>query len=185
MGGSNNANSKANRVGSYQIQSSAYGNPIPWGCGAGRVDINLLFLDGYTPHEHQGHSGGKGGGGNSTNDTYTYTADVILGICDTADGPIRGLNAIYRDKSPPFPGFAGKDNNGEGCVSAAGLSSLRVGNSGQNPSEMLTNKYPNTDKVLGYDTISYLVGQQYLLNDQGGLQNHSAEVYFNCQVGGA
>ncbi len=180
MGGSSNNNSKANRVGSYQIQSSAYGNPIPWGCGAGRIDINLMFLDGFTPHEHQTHTGGKGGG-NSTNDTYTYTADVILGICDTASGPIKGLNAIYRDKSV-FNGFANGSNDSDPalCVRRAGLSSLRVGTSGQSHSTML-DKYPVAQQ-LGYDTISYLVGQQYLLNDQGGLQNHSVEVYFNCQV---
>lgn len=182
MGGSNNVNGKANRVGSYQIQSSAYGNPIPWGCGCGRVDINLLFLDGFTSHEHQQHNGGKGGG-NSTNDTYTYTADVLLGICDTAGGPIRGINTIFRDKSF-YAGFADESNDSDPnlCVKKAGLSALRVGTSGQSPSTMLTGKYP--DKALGYDTVSYLVGQQYQLNDQGGLQNHSVEVYFACQVGG-
>jgi len=182
MGGSSNNNSKANRINSYQIQSSAYGNPIPWGCGAGRIDINLMFLDGFTPHEHQQHSGGKGGG-NSTNDTYTYTADVLLGICDTASGPIRGINQIFRDRSV-FSGFANGSNDSDPtlCVKKAGLSALRVGTSGQNPSTLFDN-YPDADK-LGYDTISYLVGSQYQLNDQGGLQNHSVEVYFACQVGG-
>jgi len=180
MGGSNTEN-KGNRINSYQIQSSAYGNPIPWGCGAGRVDINLMFLDGFTSHEHQQHNGGKGGG-NSTTDTYTYTADVLLGICDTASGPIRGINQIFRDKSV-FPGFTDGNNDADPdlCVKKAGLSALRVGTSGQNPSTLF-DKYP--DKALGYDTTSYLVGSQYLLNDQGGLQNHSVEVYFACQVGG-
>jgi hypothetical protein len=172
MGGPNIVN-KAQRITALQIQSSAYGIPIPIGWGRGRLALNLIQYDGFTSIEHQHQQSGGKGGGSVTNIDYTYYADVIFGICDTAGGPIRGLNAIYIDKSV----FSGPT-----CVGDAGFTALAVGNPGQPAWDYWEGKFPGTAR--GYDTTADLMGAQYQLNDSGGLQNHSGEVDFAIQVGG-
>lgn len=172
MGGPNITN-KTPRIASLQIQSSAFGLPIPIGWGRARVALNLIWFDGFTAEEHKKQQAGKGGSGSSSI-SYSYFADLILGICDTKGGPIRGVNAIYRDKSV----FTGTT-----AVTKAGFAGLATGVSGQAPWTLLATKYPAAS--LGYDTTAYLYGSHYQINDSGGLQNHSVEVDFAVYAGGS
>ncbi|HEY1710291.1 MAG TPA: phage tail protein [Rhizomicrobium sp.] len=171
MGGKHTTNA-AERISSLQLQSSAYAIPIPVGWGRARVGLNLIWAANFQSQQHaQNQSSGKGGGG-STSVSFTYSADVIFGICDTASGAIRGLNTIFRDKSV----FSGTT-----CVTDAGFSLLAAGEGGQAPWTYLEQTYPA--QALGYDTIAYLAASNYALNDQAGLQNHSVEADFALQVG--
>lgn len=157
---------------SLQIQSSDYGDPIPLGWGRARVAINLIWFDGFKSVEvKKSESGGKGG--SETSISYNYFADLELGICDTANGPIRGVNQIFRDKSV----FS---NGATSAVAQAGFAGVALGASGQAAWTWLDN-YP--DAKLGYDTTAYLYASQYQLNSDAGLQNHTVEVDFAMQVG--
>lgn len=172
MGGSNTTNRQA-RLASLQVQSSSYGIPVPWGGGRARLSFNLGWANGFTSEEvKKTQSGGKGGG-SVTNISYNYFADIIFFICDTATGPIRGINAIFRDKSV----FTGPT-----CLADAGFSFLATGESGQAVWDYLAETYP--DQALGYDTTAFIAASHYQLNSQAGLQNHSGEIDFFNQVGG-
>jgi hypothetical protein len=66
------------------LQSSCYGGVIPLCFGVCQVAVNLLWYNGFKSVPHTTTSGGKGGGGvKQQNTTYSYVADVIMGIAGT------------------------------------------------------------------------------------------------------
>ncbi len=161
LGGGGSQNSVVKRISSFQVQSSAYGNVIPMGWGRGRIAINLLWLDGFHSVKHK-QEFGKGGGGGA--DSYSYYADIILGICDTTTGPIRSIVALYRDQDV------------FGDYKKAGFAGFAKGDPGQAYWSYLDNY--DEEVRLGYDTIGYLFASNYKISDSATLQNHSVEVDF-------
>lgn len=76
-----------------QIQTSASTLPIPivWGCN--KVAGNIIW---YQNFQTQNSGGGKGGVFGSGSSQTTYTADVIIALCE---GAIAGLGNIWQDST--------------------------------------------------------------------------------------
>lgn len=77
-----------------KLQSSAYGVTIPKPYGVTRIAGNLLDYLNFTAVPHTTSQGGKGGT-TVQNTTYTYTADVAMGL---AHGPISEVPRIWVGK---------------------------------------------------------------------------------------
>ena len=169
MGG-RTISTSAPRLNHIALQSSTLGVPITIGWGRARIKCNLLWYNAFTaiPHTTQ-TSAGKGFGGGSKNTTYSYTASLMLGICE---GPIQGVRTVYRDKSV----FTGTT-----ALLQAKLS-LANGVMGQPVWGYLTSRYPT--QALAYSGIAYLYAQDYALNDSATLPNHTFEVDFAVQLAG-
>ena len=83
------------KIESLKLQSSAYGVTIPLVFGVTRIAGNLVDYLGFTAIPRTTTQGGKGGGVKTQNTTYTYQADVIMGLCH---GPITDVPRIWRGK---------------------------------------------------------------------------------------
>lgn len=87
-------------IGNLKVQTSIAGTCIPLCWGRPRVPANLLWYGAFTaiPHATANAStgAGKGGGGQKpTNTTFTYTAAVMMGLCE---GAVKGVTEAWRDK---------------------------------------------------------------------------------------
>jgi hypothetical protein len=167
MGGSS-THTEESRLAGVQIQTALLGQAIPMGWGRGRLSCNLVDYVAFTPipHTTKTSSGGKGGG-SSTNTTYSYTASVVMALCE---GPITSIASVYKDTSV------------YSSLSAAGLS-LATGTSSQAPWSYLTSLFPT--HALSYPTIAYVYAQGYDLSSSASLANHSFEINFGVQLTGA
>lgn len=150
------------KLAGVQVQTSLLGEPIVFGYGRARISCNLLDYVGFKAIEQQ--QGGKGGGVT----TYTYSASVIMALCE---GPITGVRSVYKDASTFTGGSA---------LSQAGLS-LATGTLTQSPWGYMTSLYPT--HALGYSTFAYVNAQDYALGASAALSNHGFEVDFLIQFG--
>lgn len=174
MGGrSTHTKNVGERIAGMAIQTSLLGQPIPIGWGRGRLSCNLIDYLAFTAIPHTtttttSSSGGKGGGaGTTTKDTtYTYSASIILAICD---GAISGINGVWKDAA---------NFSGSGALASAGLS-VALGSSSQTPWPYLTSLFP--DHALAYRQLAYAYAQDYDLGSNGVVANHSFEVDFGIQ----
>ncbi|MDE2229894.1 MAG: phage tail protein [Alphaproteobacteria bacterium] len=154
-------------VSGLQIQTAAYGKVIPLVYGTTRIAPNLIWYGDFQAIAHQssppsagkggvaGGAGGKGGGAGST--TYTYTAAVMLGLCE---GAIQGLGQAWASKEVTTP-------------AALGLS-VFTGAVGQAPWGYLSTNHPA--QALGYSATAYAAAAPYALDGQGQLPNNNFEV---------
>jgi hypothetical protein len=94
FGGQTISNSET-KIEALKLQSSAYGVTIPLVYGVTRIPGNLLWYGGFAAIPHTEESGGKGGGVTVTNTTFTYTASVMMGLCE---GPVTGVSRVWRGK---------------------------------------------------------------------------------------
>jgi len=96
MGGSTISSSDT-RIEALSLQSSAYGVPLQVLYGVNRVKGNLIWYGGFkaNPKTSTQSAGGKGGGVKQQNTTYTYTASVMMGLCE---GPIMGVPRVWKGK---------------------------------------------------------------------------------------
>lgn len=165
FGGGKSTSTVAEKLAGVQIQTSAYGGAVSIVFGTDRVAANLLDYDDFTaiPHTTTQRSG-KGGGGSTSNTTYTYTAMIILAICE---GPVT-LGRVWRDKDV-------------GSVDGFGLT-VFTGNRTQAPWSYLTSKHPT--KALGYAGTCLVASSAMDLGDSATVKNHSFEVTGFCVVGG-
>jgi hypothetical protein len=174
MGGSSTTTkSVGEKIGGLSIQTSLLGKSIPIGWGRGRLSCNLIDYMAFKAIPHTTSSSttsGKGGSSSTTSDTtYTYSASIILGICE---GPITGIVSVYKDAAT---------FTGSGALAKAGLS-LAVGNYTQTPWPYLTSLFPS--HALAYRGLAYAYAQNYDLGTSGGLANHAFEIDFATQLGG-
>ncbi len=94
-------NAKPNYTG-LELQTSVSTLPIPIVWGQTKLAANLVWYQNFQAHAGGGGgkgSGGKGGmfgGGSVSPDAYTYTADLILALCE---GPISGIGIVWKDQS--------------------------------------------------------------------------------------
>ena len=139
------------------------------GWGRGRMKCNLMWYGAFTATAHTTKTGGKGLGGGSKNTTYTYTASIMMGICEGGASGIQGIRTIYKDTAVLT------------SMSAAGLS-LATGTPTQPVWSYLTSKFPA--QAIPYSGIAYVYAQDYDLADSATLPNHSFEIDFATQLGG-
>lgn len=85
---------------SLQIQTSTSTLPIPIVWGQNKISPNVLWFANFkaVPGSSGKGIGGKGGllGGGAASNSYTYSADLIMGLCE---GPISGVGLIWKDLS--------------------------------------------------------------------------------------
>lgn len=95
MGGSTISMSET-KIEALKLQSSAYGVTVPVLGGVNRIAGNLIDYDDFlaTPNTTTEESG-KGGGVKTRNTTYTYSASVLMGICQ---GPVGAISRIWTGK---------------------------------------------------------------------------------------
>jgi Putative phage tail protein len=83
---------------SLQIQTSTAILPIPIVWGRNKIAPNVIWFANFraVPGGSGKGIGGKGGvfGGGAAGNSYTYTADLILGLCE---GPIAGTGYVWKD----------------------------------------------------------------------------------------
>ena len=87
------------RLNALKLPSSAYGVTIPVVYGRTRVAPNLLY---YGNFQSSQQGGGKGGGGGKAGGQYTYSAALIMALCE---GPIAGVSAIWASNAQYTGGF--------------------------------------------------------------------------------
>lgn len=152
------------KLASLQYQTSAYGAVVPVCYGSVRIPANLLWFANFTAIPHtESQTVGKGGGGGSTqsNTTWTYTADVILGLCE---GPIASIYYLWRDKD-----MIGWD-------SPAWCYTNFLGAPSQSPwGQVTVDGLP--DQALGYGGIAYLAAASLDLGGSGTVKNHNVNVF--------
>jgi hypothetical protein len=106
MSGSSTMGTSETKLEALKIQSSAYGVVIPVVGGVNRIAGNLIDYLGFkaTPITSTQGSGGKGGSVKTQSTTYSYSASVLMGICQ---GPIGGLGRIWKGKDVLSGGWSG------------------------------------------------------------------------------
>src|ERR1700722_6637297 len=153
-----------------QVQTSTSTLPIPIVWGRNKIAPNLIWYANFkaVPGGSGKGIGGKGGafgGGAAAADSYTYTADLIMALCE---GPLT-------------PG--GELNNGVGLIwkdlSIYVQLELSLGSlPGSTPQEVwsyLAEFYPYN--ALSYQGTAILLGIGYNLGDSAAIGNHNVEVY--------
>lgn len=166
FGGGQSSSQVAERIASIQIQTSSYGGALPIIYGTNRTAANLIAYDDFKAIAKTTKTKtGKGGGSTMSNTTWTYTAMVILAVCE---GPIQGINRVWRDKEI-------------GSLAGWGFT-LFNGNRTQAPWSYLSTKHP--DKALGYAGTAIVCHSAVDLGDNATLRNHSFEVSGLLVIGG-
>ena len=155
MGGHKSNNSSAQVLASIQIQTSAYGGPLAIVYGTTRIPGNLVDYDDFQSHGTTQKVGKGGGGGGST--SYTYTAGVILALCE---GPVQGVGQVWLDKAL-------------GSLSGYGFSFF-VGTRSQAPWSVWQTNHPA--KAVPYAGMAYVCNPSLTLDSSGNVGNYNFEV---------
>lgn len=140
-----------------QIQTAVNTLPIPIVWGTSRLAPNVIWYNNFQTQESGGKNGGKGGLFSGGAVTYTYSAAVIMALCE---GPIAGLNQIWKNQSIY-------------TLSGLGLS-LFTGTTPQSAWSYLATAYPA--QALAYQGTAYVCASDYSLGDTATLDNHNFEV---------
>jgi Putative phage tail protein len=156
---------------SLQVQTSTSTLPIPIVWGQNKVAPNLVWFANFksVPGSSGKGVGGKGGifggGGGAAANSYTYTADLIMALCEwpLSPGGVLG-NGI---------GFIWKDL-GVYLQLQLGLGSY-PGSTPQDVWPYLSALYP--ENALAYQGTAYLWGGGYNLGSSASIGNHNVEVY--------
>src|SRR5579862_1796262 len=149
-----------------QLQTSAQGVPIQIVWGKNRIAPNLIWYNNFQAHKQSGKgAGGKGGTKGSGN--YTYTAAVMLALCEGpmhGTAPNYGIEAIWADQTE--------------YASGTGLSKLGLtafpGTATQSVWSYLATNYPS--QALAYACTAYVANSDYRLGSSAALPNHNFEI---------
>lgn len=170
FGGSSTVSVTDKRINSMRIQQSAYGLCQPLVYGKNRVAANMFWYGDFlaTAHTTTKKSGGKGGGSVKTKTTtYTYSASMMLGLCENK---IRDISTIWRDKEQ----IVTKAINGTQIKPIDQLG-FELFDGDYNPVwGYLVSKHPN--QALHYPYLGYVACANYELGGSAVLSNHNFEV---------
>ncbi|PZL89481.1 hypothetical protein DOL91_14765 [Acinetobacter baumannii] len=167
--GSTTISTSDNRINSMRVQQSAYGLCQPLVYGKNRLSANMFWYGDFssTAHTTTTKSGGKGGKTKTSNTTYTYSASLMLGLCETK---IRDIGNIWRDKEQIVP-------KTEGGVQLKPIDQLgfELFDGDQNPVwGYLASMHP--DQAVHYPFLGYIACANYDLGGSASLSNHNFEV---------
>ena len=86
-----------------QVQGTSAAIPVPIVYGRNILSPNVIWYENFRAHAqgHGGKGGGKGGGGKggSSQLSWTYTADIIMGVCE---GPVSAIGRRLAIFARPF-----------------------------------------------------------------------------------
>lgn len=159
LGGGRTQSTTDVRLNGININQSHYGNAVPLVYGQNRVPMILLWYGNFiaTPHTTTTSNGGKGGGGGSSNTTFTYSASMVLGLCE---GPVIGVGQVWRDKS---------------ITSASALGfTFFSGAGGQAVWSYLTTNFPA--QAVPYDHTAYYGAANFSMGSSAALPNLTFEL---------
>jgi hypothetical protein len=105
----------------------------------------------------KGSAGGKGGLFNTGTSETTYSAAVIMALCE---GPITGINQVWKNQSVYSLGQLGL--------------TLLVGTTPQTQWSYIASAYPN--QALAYQGTAFVCSSDYSLGDAATLDNHNFEI---------
>lgn len=167
--GSSTVSTSDKRINSMRIQQSAYGLAQPLVYGKNRVAANMFWYGDFkaTAHTTTTKSGGKGGGVKTNNTTYTYSASLMLGLCENK---IKDIGIIWRDKEQ----IVAKT---EGGIQLQPIDQIgfELFNGDQNLVwGYLASKHP--DEAVHYPFLGYVACANYDLGGSANLSNHNFEV---------
>ena len=154
--GKKGQNTADKRLNSIQITQAAYGNPVPLVYGKTRLAGSLIWYNNFVATPHTQTQGGKGGGGSSST-SYTYSAAIMMSLCE---GPITSISTTYVDK--------GLDSS----LANQNLT-LFLGSSGQSVWSYLSTNYPS--QAVPYDMTAYVASGAYQMGGSAALPNLSFE----------
>ena len=143
-----------------QIQTAVNTLPIPVIWGMSKLAPNVIWYNDFATN--YGSGGGKGGGSSgggkygSSSET-TYSASVILALCE---GPIAGISTVSKGQS-------------NYSLASLGLT-LFTGTDPQSPWSYVATNYPS--QALGYEGTAYVCVSHYQLGDTAMLDNHNFEM---------
>lgn len=185
--GSTTISTSDKRINSMRIQQSAYGLTQPLVYGKNRVAANMFWYGDFksTAHTTTTKSGGKGGKTKTKNTIYTYSASLMLGLCENK---IKDIGIIWRDKEQIVTGnmpiIIGYKR--QGFNSLKPIIEYRI----QTPIEQLgfelfdgdhnpvwgylASKHP--DEAVHYPFLGYVACANYDLGGSAALSNHNFEV---------
>ena len=104
MAGGGTISTTATKLEALRLQSSTYGATLPVLFGRTRVPGNVLWYNGFQAiKETTKKRAGKGGGTTIKTVTYSYTANIAMGICE---GQILGIPRVWRGKDQFSGGIA-------------------------------------------------------------------------------
>jgi hypothetical protein len=161
LGQGSNA-TQATAVGSLQFQTSQIGGVIPLVYGTTRVAVNLIDYQDFTatPVTGKGQSKGKGAADAKGQGQYTYSASLILGIC----------------QGPASFGLVWWERNLSALSSLPGISTINAGGDDQPADPFWTSNHPGT--ALGYSGTGNFTADNYQLGFSAATPNFSIECQF-------
>ena len=167
--GSTTVSTTDKRINSMRIQQSAYGLTQPLVYGKNRVAANMFWYGDFksTAHTTTTKSGGKGGKTKTKNTTYTYSASLMLGLCENK---IKDIGIIWRDKEQIV-------TKTEGGVQLKPIDQIgfELFDGDHNPVwGYLASKHP--DEAVHYPFLGYVACANYDLGGSAALSNHNFEV---------
>ena len=161
MGGRHNNATTDTQLAGIQIQTSLYGSCLPLVYGTTRITGNLVYApaSGFvaTPHTTT-QSTGKGGSSNSSSTTYTYTAFVVIALCE---GPIASINQVW-------------STGALGSLSGYGFTFTALGTRPQTPWATLTSNYPA--QAVPYSGMACVASASLPLASGASVPNFGFEV---------
>jgi hypothetical protein len=141
-----------------QIQTAVNALPVPIVWGESKLAPNVIWYNNFQCIPEQSGGGGKGGiFGSGTTTGYTYTASVIMALCE---GPVGAINQIWRGQSVY-------------TLAELGLS-LFTGTTPQTEWSYLATVYPS--QALAYQGTAYVCAANYGLSSSATLDNHNFSV---------
>jgi hypothetical protein len=170
LGAGSNAK-QATAVGTLQFQTSQVGGTIPLVYGAARVAVNLLDYQDFTatpvtPKSQKGK--GKGAADAKGQGKYTYSASLILGICQGT-----GYQGAPGGEGVNF-GLVWWDKNVCPLSALPGLSSINLGSDGQPPDPYWEQNHPSD--AIGYSGTANFTADNYQLGYSAAMPNFTVEV---------
>lgn len=147
-----------------QLQTSAQGVPVTLMWGKARFAPNIFWYNNFQAHK-QGSKGAGGKGGAKAGGNYTYTAAVMLGLCE---GPISRVEAVWADQTEYY--YEGGVSQG---LVKLGLT-LFTGTATQGVWSYLSTNYPS--EAIPYESLAYVANSNYKLGSSAALPNHNFEV---------
>lgn len=170
-----------------QLQTATNVLPVPIIWGMTKTAVNIIYYSNFTSHPQYSmtpvSSGGKGGGGGVSYvpqlSGYTYSADLILALCE---GPIAGIGQVWQGQSTfnYSGGSSGSSANGSFGWNTFGLSNNSLGlvlYNGANPQSVwgyMSSAHPS--EALAYSGIAYLGGASFDLGSSANIGTLSFEV---------
>lgn len=167
--GSTTISTSDKRINSMRIQQSAYGLTQPLVYGKNRVAANMFWYGDFksTAHTTTTKSGGKGGKTKTKNTTYTYSASLMLGLCENK---IKDIGIIWRDKEQ----IVTKTEGGVQLKPIDQIGFELFDGDHNHVWGYLASKHP--DEAVHYPFLGYVACANYDLGGSAALSNHNFEV---------